>query len=140
MELTDLRLIYAHFELNPEYKQGTDVSMDLGLELSHDYIDAENVLKFTLSAELKGNGAPVVLKLSMGSLFKFEKKPDTSLKLGQIAEINCASIVFPFVREAMADLTRRAGLQPIILQPINFVDFYNNNHPDSSIELSPQKK
>ncbi|MBW1706391.1 MAG: protein-export chaperone SecB, partial [Deltaproteobacteria bacterium] len=39
-----------------------------------------------------------------------------------IAKINCPAILFPFLRECVADITRRAGFNPLILPPINFVE------------------
>jgi len=45
----------------------------------------------------------------------------------RIVHINCASIIFPFIRESVADLTRRSGLTPLILDPVNFVALYESS-------------
>jgi preprotein translocase subunit SecB len=36
----------------------------------------------------------------------------------------CPGVVFPFAREAVADLVQRAGFPPLLLQPINFEAMY----------------
>jgi preprotein translocase subunit SecB len=36
----------------------------------------------------------------------------------------CPGIVFPFAREAVAELVQRAGFPPVLLQPINFEAMY----------------
>jgi preprotein translocase subunit SecB len=36
----------------------------------------------------------------------------------------CPGIVFPFVRETVADLVQRAGFPPLLLQPVNFDALY----------------
>jgi preprotein translocase subunit SecB len=42
-------------------------------------------------------------------------------QLERIANINCASIMFPYLRETIADLTRRAGFPPLHIPPVNFI-------------------
>jgi len=42
-------------------------------------------------------------------------------QLERIANINCASIMFPYLRETIADLTRRAGFPPLHMPPVNFI-------------------
>lgn len=37
---------------------------------------------------------------------------------------HCPSILFPFAREALADLVQRGGLPQLVLQPINFDALY----------------
>lgn len=36
----------------------------------------------------------------------------------------CPNIIFPFVRETVADLVQRAGFPPLLLQPVNFDAVY----------------
>jgi preprotein translocase subunit SecB len=36
----------------------------------------------------------------------------------------CPGVVFPFAREAIADLIQRSGFPPVLLQPINFEALY----------------
>jgi preprotein translocase subunit SecB len=52
----------------------------------------------------------------------FKAAEGTSSELmEQFAKINCPAMMFPYVRETIADLTRRAGFPPLHLPPINFV-------------------
>lgn len=36
----------------------------------------------------------------------------------------CPGVIFPFVRETVADLVQRSGFPPVLLQPINFEALY----------------
>ena len=36
----------------------------------------------------------------------------------------CPGVIFPFAREAVADLIQRSGFPPVLLQPINFEALY----------------
>ena len=126
-DFQDYSLLSAHFDVNRNFKPGPDVQVNTSLSLTHDYIDDQNSLRLFMKVDVSGESGPLNISVEMGSLFKFEKKPSTD-KLAKIAEINCASILFPFVREVVADLTRRAGLHPFLIPPVNFVALHENNH------------
>jgi preprotein translocase subunit SecB len=38
--------------------------------------------------------------------------------------IHCPTVLFPYVRETIADATQRAGYPPVHLHPINFEALY----------------
>jgi preprotein translocase subunit SecB len=131
-QFQDYSLLSAHFDLNRDFKPGPDVEINTSLALTHDYMDDQNRLRLFMKVEVTGETAPLNISIEMGSLFIFEKKP-APYELTRVAEINCASILFPFAREVIADLTRRAGLAPFLIPPVNFVEFYKNNHVDESL-------
>lgn len=126
-DFQDCRLLSAHFDMNRNFEAGPDVQVVTNLSISHNYIDELNSLRLFLKVEVSGESAPLKVSIEMGSMFQFKEKP-VEEKIGEIAEINCAAIVFPFAREVIADLTRRSGLPPFLLPPVNFVEFYKNNH------------
>lgn len=132
-QFQDCRLLSVHFEVNSSFTPGKDVQLDIRLNLTHEYHDSENLLRLTVGVVAKGENAPIAINVEMGSLFRFNHKPETAIELARLAEVNCAAILFPFVREVVADITRRAGLPPLLLDPVNFIEFYNNNHPDAPI-------
>jgi preprotein translocase subunit SecB len=82
-----------------------------------------------------GNESPFNLLVEYGGMFLFEDEVPAPNEIVRIAEINCATILFPFVREAIAEITRRAGIGQMLLQPMNFVELYSTNHPDEAVTL-----
>ena len=44
----------------------------------------------------------------------------------EFGRINGASIIFPFLREHIANLAMKAGLGPIMLPPVNFQKLNKN--------------
>ncbi len=38
--------------------------------------------------------------------------------------VNCPTLVFPFLRRLVADLTREGGFPPLLLDPIDFGALY----------------
>lgn len=126
-DFKDCRLLSAHFDVNRTFEPGPDVQVVTNITISHDYSDELNSLRLFLKVDVSGESAPINVSIEMGGIFQFKEKPAAE-KIGEIAEINCAAIVFPFAREVIADLTRRSGLPPFLLPPINFVEFYKSNH------------
>lgn len=133
--ILDCRLLSAHFEGNKEYVPNSDISINYNLTVKHNYVDAEDMLHLLLNVDVNSQDSPIILAVLYGARFNFEHKPEKPEDIAFIAEINCAAIVFPFMREMIADLTTRAGLPPLLLPPVNFVDFYKNNHkhPDAGV-------
>ena len=68
----------------------------------------------------------------MKRAFKFSKLPPKR-DLEKIVHVNCAAIIFPYVRETIADLTRRASILPFHMEPINFVALYEDRLAESSL-------
>lgn len=82
------------------------------------------ILYVTLEADVwqeKDEKKIVDTRVKMGGQFLVAEGVDATF-LDNFAEINAPAIIFPFVREAIASLTARAGIPPILLQPLNFVD------------------
>jgi len=58
------------------------------------------------------------IKCSMVGIFASE--PETkNLSLEDFAKVNAPTIIFPFIREIISSTTRKAGLPPVILPPMN---------------------
>lgn len=134
--LEDCRLVSIHFEINNSFTPGKDVNLSITLNQTHEFIDTNNKLRTTVGVDLKGEDAPIKINAIIGGIFQFKDKPESESDLTRIAEVSCAAILFPFVREVVADITRRAGLPPLLLNPVNFVEIYNKNHPDTAINLN----
>ena len=50
----------------------------------------------------------------------FQKIGEPKLDVKTFGSINAPSIIFPFVREFLAGISLKAGLNPILLNPVNF--------------------
>lgn len=97
----------------PEHK----LAIDTGFTVEGNYLWVTVTAK--VHAELEGKPYFQV-EVSMRGLF--ERSGETSLPSDQFGKVNGPAILFPFVREHLANLTLRANLPPILLPPINFVE------------------
>lgn len=59
-----------------------------------------------------------LIELTQSGLFHINNIPDSELE--PLLGIACPNVLFPYLREALSDLTTRAGFPPLVLQPINF--------------------
>ncbi len=58
--------------------------------------------------------------IKMLGVFEFGK--ELTIPLDSFANINAPAIIFPFIREHLSNVSMKAGIQPILLPPINFVE------------------
>lgn len=65
-----------------------------------------------------GDNTLFLVELTQAGIFQIENMPEEELE--PLLGIGCPSILFPYLREAVSDLTTRAGFPPLVLQPINF--------------------
>ncbi len=49
----------------------------------------------------------------------------------------CPRLLFPFARAVLADITREAGFPPVMLQPIDFVAFWQNKRTAAAQAIQP---
>lgn len=69
-------------------------------------------------------GPEVEIKVKM--VGHFEKEGETeSPPLDYFTYVNAPAMLYPFVREHIASLTAKAGMDTALLPPFNFVEMYN---------------
>ncbi len=77
----------------------------------------------TVTATAKTEEKTIFLvEITQAGLFQIENVPES--EMDPLLGIGCPSILFPYLREAVSDLTTRAGFPPLLLQPINFEGIY----------------
>ena len=81
----------------------------------------ESIIQFKASASSKA-GVIYELELVYGGFFEVLNMPQQMLE--QFLLINCPSLLFPFLRRLIADLTREGGFPPLMLDPIDFAQLY----------------
>ena len=132
--LLDIKLKKAFYALNEEVIAGADeekvfeIKKDLGISIARDNED-KNLIKVELRIKNDDINSPFNFDLVYEGYFKFELPKEISdEEIEKIGLINCAAIIFPYLREHLADLIRRSGLPPYHLPPINFVRLYKERY------------
>lgn len=81
----------------------------------------QSVIDFKAHATNK-DGTIYIMECVYGGLFKLQNVPDEALE--PFLLINCPTILFPFLRRLVADITREGGFPPLLLDPIDFGGLY----------------
>ena len=62
------------------------------------------------------------LELVYSGLFRVKSIPEAALE--PFLLINCPTLIFPFLRRLVSDITREGGFPPLLLDPIDFAALY----------------
>jgi preprotein translocase subunit SecB len=74
-------------------------------------------------AEATSNAGVIYdLELTYAGLFEVQNLPEQALE--PFLLINCPSLLFPFLRRIVADLTREGGFPPLLLDPMDFAALF----------------
>jgi preprotein translocase subunit SecB len=125
-----IRFTEFNFVVNKEYD--AKMEKDAPIEMAPEILIGYSVTDFkncTILVEIRllDSKAPFSFSVKSEAQFLFENELRDESELKKIVHINLAAIVYPFVREPVADLTRKMGFSPLLLPPVNFVEFYQNN-------------
>ena len=122
-KLLNVVLVKCNFERSGSVhfdKEKTEQNLDVEISFNS---QKEGVLYIELKVQywagIQENEKAVEAEIIMGGAFKYEGEPNPPLNV--FGEINGPAILFPFVREQLANLTMKAGLNTVLLPPVNFV-------------------
>lgn len=125
ISLVQTRLLALDFqikqELDPEAPP-EKVKLDISMSGSSSYNSKNKILNVLMSISIDQDNIPFSLEASYGGLFKVTRKPNKE-EMKRLEMINCPAILLPFFRECIAEVTRRGGVEPVILPIMNFVEF-----------------
>lgn len=81
----------------------------------------EVTVKVTVTAK-NADKALFLVEAEQAGIFQIRNVPEG--EMSPVLGIACPTILFPYVRETVADLVTRAGFPPIHLAPVNFEAMY----------------
>lgn len=81
----------------------------------------ESAIEFKAVANNKV-GTIYDLEMVYAGLFRIKNLPEQALE--PFLLINCPSIIFPFLRRLVADITREGGFPPLLLDPVDFASLF----------------
>ncbi|MEM7399708.1 MAG: protein-export chaperone SecB [Pseudomonadota bacterium] len=79
-----------------------------------------------LEAHAKSDAGVIYnVELDYGGLFRIKNVPENMLQ--PVLFVDCPTLLFPFLRRAIADVVRDGGFPPLMLDPIDFGRLYAQN-------------
>ncbi len=100
-----------------------EVNVDVeGRPLAPDQYEVE----LTASARaMRDDKAIFVVEASYAGVFEIKNLPREQLEMVMLVE--CPRLLFPFMRQIIADATRNGNFPPLMLEPIDFMGIYLAN-------------
>ncbi len=130
MKFRDFALIKIDFCLNEKFVPSKEKgSINPEIAINHALREEQKELVVSIGLRQKVGNIPYFFEIIGAGLFAFDSIPEGPV-LKQLATMNCPAIIFPYVRETIADLTRRSGHKPLHLDPINFVELAKKKAED----------
>ena len=104
---------------NPQLKVGVNVNATPR---------PDDVFEVTLNVEVHAKHDAGIIynaELVYGGLFRLRNVPPNLLQ--PVLFVDCPTLLFPFLRRVLADVTRDGGFPPLLLDPIDFGRLYAQN-------------
>lgn len=121
MSFDGFRLLNLSFSINKGFNQKKGMRINPEIALAHHYEPKEKTVKVRIKVSLAEENIPFFFEVESEGKFVFKETPD-NITIKNVSIVNGPAIMFPYVRETIADLTRRAGFPPLHLPPVNFVE------------------
>jgi len=120
ISLITSRVKSLNFGIKPDPPPKGKIQVHFALSHNYNYDYKSKTIAVLLSAAVDDKHMPFFLKVEYEGIFTLSKRlPKKDVE--PIAQMNCPAILFPFLRETVAEVTRRGGFSPLMLPVINFV-------------------
>lgn len=101
-----------------------DVNVDVqGRGINQNQYEVE--LSVAARANRENGDAMFVVEASYAGVFEIVNVPADQLEMAMMVE--CPRLLFPFLRQIVADATRNGNFPPLMLEPIDFMGIYIAN-------------
>ncbi|CAG5072865.1 Protein-export protein SecB [Dyadobacter sp. CECT 9623] len=118
-------LVESDFKYNPEVSTSESARFDLEVTMSRMDTDNGDTL-ISLGVKViafSGDASLLTVTARMDGIFDFNLDGAGPAE-DYLANVNAPAIIYPFVREHIASLTAKAGVDALLIPPFNFVDHY----------------
>lgn len=136
MAFENFRLVSLFFAINNNFKQDKAIKMNPEIAIANEYDKKKKILDIRVKVSMGDGNMPFSFDVIGEGRFVFKTKPDEQTLI-RVEKINGPAIIYPYVRETIADMTRRAGFPPLHLPPVNFIRLAGNEKQDLAKDTKP---
>ena len=108
----------------------TEPSIEVNIDVKGTKLD-DNIYEVVLTLTCNGISGDVALfvaELSYASLVSLNNVPDEQIQ--KLLVVDCPTLMFPFARNIIAEVTRDGGYPPILMQIVDFSAIFENSAND----------
>lgn len=131
--IVDYKLVKLFFTASNQEnaQEDSDQVIEPSFQMNYQLLEDSKVTVM-LSVKIEGATLPFSIEAEIVGLFELNATGISKERLERLATINLNGVLFPFLREVVADCTRRAGYSPLLLPSVNFVKVYQERHLPSN--------
>ena len=107
---------------NSSSSEQPKVSIDVRLNYSDLKKNDHEIIMLMKIHTTLGEKTLYILEIQYAGIFNFKVTPDNKKEF----IVECAKILFPFVRNIISNLTRDGGYNPLLIQPFDFSNLNKN--------------
>lgn len=145
--LADLKFIGYVFNsiefTRNEFYKGEEAQIDFrfghNILLNQEENSANISLTCTVFPDAKINHYPFNLNVEIAGMFAYNPEIDDDLRDVFLGE-NALALLFPYVRSTISMVTASAGFTPLLIQPINVVEYIKSQKTESNKEEMHESK
>lgn len=111
-------------------------NIELNISYNTERVDEgvyQTVLHAIVNAKI-GTEQMFLIEIDQVGIFQMRNIAQDQVDL--LHNIECPNILFPYLREAVSDLTTRAGFLPVVLAPVNFAYLYQQKQQAQANSVS----
>jgi len=127
----DFRIRRLTFSLNEKF-DGKQPQAKVQTEFKIRHELKQNRLRVYMNIVFSEKNAPFYIDIEGMSLFDLNRTFNES-ELEVLTNNYCSAAMFPYLRETIADLTRRAGFPPLHIPQVDFSRVFNKKSAENAI-------
>lgn len=127
----DFRVTRLNFAVNSKFA-GDQARAQVRTEFKLHHETQQNRLKVLLSISFDDTTAPFSIHLEGAGLFELNR-PFNGAELENLCNSHCSMVMFPYLREIVADISRRAGFPPLHIPQVDFTQVFNHQNIEPNI-------
>jgi len=109
--------------------------IEMNLAMEHRQVDVEHwevALKVSAKAyDSKSKKLLFEIEVEHAALFFMKNIPEEHMPI--VTSIDCPTIIFPYTRQLISQLTVDGGFMPLLLEPVNFAAAYENSRKQQQL-------
>lgn len=110
-------------------QQKMEPAVDVNLKLNNRQLDGEHwevSLQITAKVSSKDeNKVLFILEIEHGAVFMLRNIPQEHLPM--LLGVDCPTLLFPFTRQIVSQVSTDGGYIPFLMEPVNFMALYQNS-------------
>ncbi len=109
-------------------QQKNEPKVELNLNLNHKKVDDDHY-EVTLQIYAKvgtkdGDKVLFILEMEHSAIFLLKNIPEEHIEM--VLGVDCPTLLFPFTRQIVSQVTVDGGFSPFLMEPVNFMALFQN--------------